>query len=268
MWINFVCEKGKKFVIRPFTGGVNGISGETINGNMGSLLRRINSVSPTQDYIVLPDQDWLDGVAIKPGVVRQFVATEMVPTIRESVTNSQGKKRLWTTRGADRQLDVDSEDATGPIGASVEWQITGRDEVGGIQLQIIPEYEIDRIHAGSHPDVCPGRRDKKLRSYTDKIPDGARAFDVTKTPEEVGIQIDRCFHIKDLKSQQQSRPKLVVDLLREAPGLSPEKDTAALDMVYKSTIKWVFNVSVMGLEEHRPTVLEVSILTYSFLWHH
>ncbi len=67
MWIHFQYKSPldeKKFVVRPFLGGVNGISGESSSGNMGSILRRQNA--PQQDYIVLPEQRWLDGIATGP----------------------------------------------------------------------------------------------------------------------------------------------------------------------------------------------------------
>ena len=55
-----------------------------------------------QDYVVSPDQPWLDGFAIEKGVIRQFVAM--------------------------------------PLGAgySVEEQLTGEAEWGGIQISIVP----------------------------------------------------------------------------------------------------------------------------------
>jgi hypothetical protein len=68
--------KGKKFAIRPFLGGVGGISGEAKTGNMTSLLRRMNSLTPQKDYVVLPNQKWLDGIATSPGIIKQFVAVE------------------------------------------------------------------------------------------------------------------------------------------------------------------------------------------------
>src|SRR2546421_12446052 len=75
MWINFDCAPGKRFAVRPFLGGVNGITGEPTVGDMRTLVRQINHLSrKTQDYIVLPEQMWLDGIATSPGIVRQFVA--------------------------------------------------------------------------------------------------------------------------------------------------------------------------------------------------
>lgn len=54
------------------------------------------------DYCILPKQPWLDGFAIEKGVVRQFVAAPL------------------------------------GLGTSVEEQITGKAEFGGLQLQVFP----------------------------------------------------------------------------------------------------------------------------------
>src|SRR5262249_36109652 len=55
-----------------------------------------------QDYLVVPTQPWLDGFAVGKGVIRQFVAM--------------------------------------PLGSgySVEEQVTGKADVGGLQLQVFP----------------------------------------------------------------------------------------------------------------------------------
>ncbi|KAK6542244.1 hypothetical protein TWF694_006207 [Orbilia ellipsospora] len=90
------------WAIRIFLGGVNGISGEPMVPNMGTVLKKQNGVTNFQDYIVAPPQKWLDGIATAPGIVRQFVG---VPR------NS---------------------------GYSVEQQVTGWDNVGGLQLEFIP----------------------------------------------------------------------------------------------------------------------------------
>lgn len=55
-----------------------------------------------KDYCVVPNQKWIDGYVTANGTVRQFVATPM------------------------------------GSGASVEHQITGKDEFGGIQIEVFP----------------------------------------------------------------------------------------------------------------------------------
>ncbi|CUS10525.1 unnamed protein product [Tuber aestivum] len=107
MWIDFNYpgkggpgELGPQYAIKVFVGGVNAISGEAWN----------SSTKKKQDYIVVPPQPWLDGIATGPGVVKQFVAM--------------------------------------PLGSgySIEQQVTGKEDIGGIQMEISPvhsnEFEV------------------------------------------------------------------------------------------------------------------------------
>ena len=82
-----------QYAIKVFVGGVNAISGKTWDQK-----------SDKQDYIVVPPQRWLDGIATAPGVVKQFVAM--------------------------------------PLGSgySVEKQVTGKEDTGGMQIEIVPAY--------------------------------------------------------------------------------------------------------------------------------
>ncbi|KAF7876492.1 hypothetical protein EAF04_001582 [Stromatinia cepivora] len=105
MWINF--ESVHPFAIKVHVGGVNAISGEHSVESPATDLRRkvrLDSGKSIQDYVVTGShgQLWLDGIAKLDGKVMQFVAT--------SVGNAY----------------------------SVEAQITGEDQVCGIQLEIIP----------------------------------------------------------------------------------------------------------------------------------
>jgi ubiquitin len=103
MWLQFTSNK--KFAIRIYVGGVNGITGEPMIPNMATLLKRQNGVEKKQDYIIVPEQPWVDGIATGPGIVKQFVAV--------------------------------------PYGSgySIEHQITGSETTGGIQFEVIPEYK-------------------------------------------------------------------------------------------------------------------------------
>ncbi|KAI1087067.1 hypothetical protein F5B19DRAFT_91845 [Rostrohypoxylon terebratum] len=103
MWINFVgvCL----FMVKIYVGGVNAISGEHSIEDARTKARRLKRIEEgksIQDYIVTPGQRWLDGVAVSPGVVRQFVAMPM------------GQ------------------------GYTVEAQLTGKEVVGGLQFEITP----------------------------------------------------------------------------------------------------------------------------------
>lgn len=108
MWILF--KSTDKFAIKVHIGGVNAISGEPVIETAATQLRRLNRLGerkPVQDYIITPNQLWLDGIATSEGHVRQFVAMSM---------------------GA---------------GYTVEAQITGEDITGGIQFEITPAKKPD-----------------------------------------------------------------------------------------------------------------------------
>jgi hypothetical protein len=100
MWLNFSSdydvERGVSypFAIKIATGKINAVSGQTWNKG---LHRR-----PRQDYVVTPDQPWIDGYCVGKGIIRQFVAM--------------------------------------PLGAgyTAEEQITGKAEHGGLQIVAIP----------------------------------------------------------------------------------------------------------------------------------
>ena len=82
-------------------GGVNAISGLSKTLPI-SEPDSTQSVPKSQDYIVTPKQQWLDGIANEQGRVSQFVA------------------------------------ASGGSGYSVESQITGLDAAAGIAFEIVP----------------------------------------------------------------------------------------------------------------------------------
>lgn len=91
LWLAFSGAWWKPNAVQVGVGGVNAISGEPWD---------IPLATDPQNYLVCPDQPWLDGINVGPGLVRQFVAT--------------------------------------PLGAgdSVEAQLTGRETRGGIQLRV------------------------------------------------------------------------------------------------------------------------------------
>lgn len=75
MWINF--KANAPFMVKIYCGSVNVVSGEHAAEDTETKQRRAKLLAQgklVQDYVVLPEQPWIDGVAIKPSVVRQFVA--------------------------------------------------------------------------------------------------------------------------------------------------------------------------------------------------
>lgn len=91
LWINF--NSSYPFAVKIASGKINAITGAPWQSGLHRQ---------PQDYLVLPEQPWLDGFVVGDGVVRQFVAMPL------------------------------------GTGASVEEQSTGKAETGGIQIQVFP----------------------------------------------------------------------------------------------------------------------------------
>ena len=103
LWIRF--NTRYPFAVKVAAGKINAVTGE---------LWTTGLQTDPQNYMVLPEQPWLDGFAVRKGVIRQFVAM--------------------------------------PLGAgySAEEQITGKADTGGIQLQVFPL----RAEAYFHSEVA------------------------------------------------------------------------------------------------------------------
>ena len=65
LWLGFHAAPWKPNAVKIAVGSVNAISGEPDDKAL--------SADP-QDYVVCPEQPWLDGIHTGPGLVRQFVA--------------------------------------------------------------------------------------------------------------------------------------------------------------------------------------------------
>lgn len=103
MWISF--DGTAPFMVKVYVGGVDIVSGEHSQENPATTERRLQlkkQGKTIQDYVVVPRQPWIDGIAAEPGKVRQFVA---MPTGQ---------------------------------GYTVEAQLTGKEVVGGLQFEITP----------------------------------------------------------------------------------------------------------------------------------
>lgn len=234
MWINFVKlghETCTKFAVRPFVGGVNTISGQALHcATMDAVLPKKRLLSKKQDYLVSPDQKRLDGTSVEPGVVRQFVATEMVSASRKDYLAAK------EAESEDGRQD-ERQDKETPAGASVEWQVTGNDEFGGLQLQIIPTHDVQSMHAGSEENNL------FLRG------EGSRRYDVLKTPREHGLVAGNIIHIKDLKSVLPRRRKTLSDLVDELPADGPagrDGIMTEIEVAGNSAILETFDIKEQG----------------------
>lgn len=92
LWLNLHGSYWKPHALKIGIGKVNAVSGEAWSSGL--------SEDP-QDYVVVPDQPWLDGINAGNGFIRQFVAMPL------------------------------------GTGQTVEAQVSGSEDVGGIQLMAV-----------------------------------------------------------------------------------------------------------------------------------
>jgi hypothetical protein len=93
MWISFNSRMRYPFAVKIGTGKVNAVTGKSWSNSLNS---------DPQDYLIVPEQPWLDGYHVEENSIRQFVAMPL------------GE------------------------GYSVEEQLTGAAEHGGIQIAVMP----------------------------------------------------------------------------------------------------------------------------------
>ena len=65
MWVNFSSRGEYPFAIKIATGKICAVSGDEWTNHLNT---------DPQDYVVMPDQPWLDGYCVAKGLIRQFVA--------------------------------------------------------------------------------------------------------------------------------------------------------------------------------------------------
>lgn len=109
MWLSFSGAHWRPNALKLAVGKVNALSGNDWTENLQTTGRGDDG----QDYLVVPDQPWLDGINAGSGFIKQFVAMAL------------------------------------GMGYTVEGQVTGSEEHGGIQLAV---YE---PKSGRFPDAPP-----------------------------------------------------------------------------------------------------------------
>lgn len=91
MWLSFDRPSWRPCAVKIAVGKVNAVTGEPWDERI---------VPGRQDYVVCPEQPWLDGINAGDGFIRQFVAMPL------------------------------------GMGTTVEGQVTGKEEFGGIQIVV------------------------------------------------------------------------------------------------------------------------------------
>ena len=136
-------------------------------------------------------------------------------------------------------------------GASVEWQMTGKDSVGGFQLQIIPQHQTDAMHFSNTADTI-----KDSYTWISHTPSSCfhSSFNALLAPKDQGLKDGDLIHVKDLRKQKPERPKVVRDLWRE---FSPDQPTT-LDLEEYPTL----DLEIF-YEKHAPKRFGIHWLTVS-----
>jgi hypothetical protein len=114
LWLSFKAARWKPNAVKIGVGRINAVSGEVLDDQLHD---------DPQDYVVCPDQPWLDGINAGDGLIRQFVAMPL------------GQ------------------------GLTIEAQLTGAEEFGGIQIIV---YEPKR---GRFPSRQPPESDFDSGSF-------------------------------------------------------------------------------------------------------
>jgi hypothetical protein len=104
MWLLFRAPHWRPCAVQVGVGKVNAISGKPWDGKLAR---------GDQDYVVCPDQPWLDGIKAGEGFIKQFVAMPL------------------------------------GMGYTVEGQVTGKEEFGGLQVQVFDPKP------GQFPEMAP-----------------------------------------------------------------------------------------------------------------
>jgi hypothetical protein len=203
-----------KFAIRVFAGGVNGLSGEPVRANMATILKRLNGIEPTQDYLYVrggpePAQQWLDGIAVAPGVVRQFVA---VPHLSPE---------------------------------SIESQVTGSGCVGGIQLEVIPQHQLGRFRLMRRDHHVLG-----IRSYGERAMKEYPFPAALETPSELGIPVNTRVHARERGGP--SRERTLLDELDWASMHNRARRTVELQLWPPPCSKGSFIITVKCHGRRKP----------------
>jgi hypothetical protein len=122
LWLGFDGALWKPNAVKIGVGKINAVSGGPWD---------VQLHGEPQDYLVCPDQPWLDGINAGSGVIRQFIAMPL------------------------------------GLGYTVEAQVTGAEEFGGIQILV---YE---PRPGRFPDRPPPARQPGPRVLATAAPKGA-----------------------------------------------------------------------------------------------
>jgi len=139
LWIAFDGKAWHPGVVQIGVGGINAISGGAWSEHL---------TAEPQNYVVCPDQPWLDGIKSAAGIVRQFVAVPLgsAQTIEGQLTGSERtggiQLRVFSARAGRFPERAPRSRSTGPVRASLG--TLGLGAGGQIRQKVYPDkYGLD-----------------------------------------------------------------------------------------------------------------------------
>ncbi|KAF8542008.1 hypothetical protein BDD12DRAFT_803226 [Trichophaea hybrida] len=154
-----------------------------------------------QDYIIIPGQMWLDGIATEPGIVRQLVISTMCPDPAGNHNAGIPPMSLFDLP------PTSTIGSTSPSGSSIEYQATGSDTVGGIQLQILPELDLNPMSFTTLPNMYSCASEFYSAFPCINIPINTR-LDPMTTPTELGLKTGDVIRLQELVGLEAAQQRL------------------------------------------------------------
>lgn len=159
LWVNFVNEWRRDsppypFAVKIAAGKINAVTGQSWSNELHA---------GPQDYVVAPDQPWLDGFAVQKGVIRQFVAMPLGAgyTAEEQMTGAAEhgglqilvhpmKRECYERRFSRRRVAMLEETMASMIGASMVADEMGLAPGGRMKQDIYEDpYGLDEWELGA-----------------------------------------------------------------------------------------------------------------------
>ena len=147
LWLRF--EASYPFALKVATGKVNAVSGEAWRTGLHRT---------PQDYVVLPDQPWLDGYCVGRGAIRQFVAMPL--------GDGYGAEEQITGKAEFGGIQLRAH----PLSAQVFFEEGIRNELPDSLKDILKHLSVGPSRSSRTTAVAPGRSWKPVNARRHRLP--------------------------------------------------------------------------------------------------